>query len=156
MDVATTLLSQLDYERFMSIDRQFIRADRMRYYYYSFVDSKATIEDLKSNPKGFYVKDIGIFMFLWYALLFSVLEGFFESKIDISFLDNEYNSLYKILKNNRHSVFHTSDTYWDKRNADLIDLPNIVERINHVHLELLKLLDESIKLRKQDNNKQDN
>lgn len=127
---------------FMSLDRQWLRADRVRDQFFVYLNNPTEVEAIKNNPQTFYLTNIGIFMEIWYGLLFSVLEGFKERKIDISSLDvlSDYEELYRILKNNRHAIFHTTSDYWDKRNEELIKLNDASSRIHTVHEKVGEIL----------------
>lgn len=63
------------------------------------------------------VEPFGIYLYLWYGLLFSVIEGCKEKGVDLSELDSLDTSLYNSLRELRNTVFHTprKDRYVEAR-----------------------------------------
>ena len=69
----------------------------------------------------YFITPEGAFLCVWYALLFSVLEGLEESGVKLTFLENYDATIYKMLKKFRNAVFHTPSVYWDKRFVKLFE-----------------------------------
>jgi hypothetical protein len=111
--------------------RQWMRANRIKEYFQQALEhtDKQTLRDVQK----FYLSDAGIFMVLWYSLLFSTLEGLQSNHVDMKILDPDYDELHKRLKRFRNSVFHTEKQYWDMRQFELMQVDSVVRRIHYIH-----------------------
>ena len=121
----------IEKEKLAIAHRQWIRANRVKKYYeftLTKVDKEATQDMVR-----FYLSDAGIFMFLWYSLLFSVIEILENANINLSTLDKDFSALKSELRKSRNSIFHGVNTYWDKRQFDLISQPHAGQRIRQIH-----------------------
>lgn len=118
-------------ERLAIAHRQWMRANRIKEYFQQ--ELKHTDKQILSDTQKFYLSDAGIFMLLWYSLLFSTLEGLQSYHVDIKLIDPNYEELHKYLKRFRNSVFHIEKKYWDMRQFDLMRVDSVVRRIYHIH-----------------------
>lgn len=127
-------LSDLNDEDFAIAHRQWIRANLLKKRFEDALSK--TAKDVRSDRAHFYLNDAGVLMLLWYGMLFSVMEYLREKQIDITGLDGNYADLYSKLRRTRNSVFHAEKKYWDKRQDELMQIRDGVERIRHVHTRL--------------------
>jgi len=145
-------ISDLDLESLGALHQQWMRADLLRTLF-----ERALAEETTEHSQGvldllLIVQPVGIFMYLWHALLFSVLEGCRERKLDLSFLllslDEE---LYQGMKALRHTVFNTSKhDYWDNRMFTVLGQPDAVNRTIRIHDGLSTYLSDEIRRRSLD------
>ncbi len=84
------------------------------------------------------VEPFGIYLYLWYGLLFSVLEGCKEKGVELSGLDSLDDSLYDGLRELRNTVFHTArkDRYVEARMFNLMAQPESARRLRDVHYRI--------------------
>lgn len=88
-----------------------------------------------------------IFMFVWYGLLWSVIEAIEERKFDLRGpLRNDIAHMRDALKRCRNAVMHvpSSNNLLDPRIQKLIELPESVLRIRRIHHGLGRLLREEV------------
>lgn len=135
-DTANPLLHIVDKEKLMIVHRQWIRANRVKKYYEHALGQ--VDEEVRKDISRFYLSDAGIFMFLWYSLLYSVLKFFDEQKVDLKSLDSDYETLFDALRRSRNSVLHAEKKYWDDRQIELIAQPDAGQRIRAIHDQLDK------------------
>jgi hypothetical protein len=84
------------------------------------------------------VEPFGIYLYLWYALLFSVVEGCKEKGVDLSKLDSLDTSLYNSLRELRHTVFHTArkDRYVEARMFNVMAQSESALRLRDIHYRM--------------------
>ena len=84
------------------------------------------------------VEPFGIYLYLWYGLLFSVIEGCKEKGVDLSGLDSLDTSLYDSLKELRNTVFHTArkDSYVEARMFNVMTQPGSARRLRDIHYRM--------------------
>lgn len=123
--------------------RQWIRANRIKAYYENALAK--TDKAVSGDIMRFYLSDAGIFMFLWYSLIYSVIELTESKGANLNGLDADFESLKDNLRKSRNSIFHAEKKYWDNRQIELISQPQAGERIRHVHNALGDYLLEAIK-----------
>lgn len=148
-----TTISNLSNNQLWAIDRQWLRADHIHMAFHE----EELIKRFNKNGKRkkinskvtYFTRDEGTFLCVWYALLFSVLEGLTERQIDLSILKNCNDNVYKDLKNFRNSVFHSSSEYWDKRFLNVISSYDISNesKIEKLHKEVALYLQTEIRKR---------
>ncbi|HEY1645678.1 MAG TPA: hypothetical protein VGF75_04880 [Candidatus Saccharimonadales bacterium] len=146
-------INDLSNEQLWAIDRQWLRADHVHIAFHKEeiskrFDKKGKRKKIQSKV-DYFIKAEGSFLCIWYALLFSVLEGLKERRIDLTILKNYDDKLYKDLKNFRNSVFHSPSKYWDKRFLKIIsnyDTSN-KSKIEKLHKELALYLQVEIRKR---------
>jgi hypothetical protein len=75
----------------------------------------------------------GICLFLWHALLFTVIE-FLENNQSIpKSLSSEISVLYFPLKEFRNCTFHVQDNFFYERYDQLMTMEHATERVQNVH-----------------------
>jgi hypothetical protein len=73
-------------------------------------------------------------LFLWYAILYSVIEEFADRSIDLREpMAADIDAVREPLRLTRNAVFHVSKKYWDDRLFALMGDPNNVARIYRIH-----------------------
>lgn len=86
------------------------------------------------------------FMFVWYALLWAVIEGVVERKLDLrARLEQDIAALSDTLRRFRNAVFcvPSGDEYLDERLVQLVQRPDSALMIRRIHAALGRLfLDE--------------
>lgn len=88
-----------------------------------------------------------IFMFVWYGLLWSVIEAIEDRKFDLRGpLRDDMAQIRDALKPCRNAVMHvpSSNNLLDPRIQTLIELPESVQRIRRIHHGLGRLLREEV------------
>lgn len=95
------------------------------------------------------VEPFGIYMYLWHALLFSVLEGCKERQLDLSFLDSLDDALYESMRELRNTVFHTArgDRYVEDRMFNVMNQPEAARRVLDIHYRIYEYLSEEVERR---------
>jgi hypothetical protein len=127
------LTAVLDQETLLLLHRQWLRADLLKKHFQETFLAESKSKKYEYNP-AFYTRPEGIYMYLWYAMLFSVLEGFRERGISLSFIHELDDEMYQSLKALRHAVFHVPrQEYFDPRMYRPMHQPNAVERIFRIH-----------------------
>jgi hypothetical protein len=136
-------IDELSGESLMLLHRQWLRANLLRLRFQDAFRAEMGEKDQEKQEAeddfdtGFFIRDAGVFMYLWYALLFSVLEGFRERDVDLSFLTELDEDLYQGLKVLRHTVFHVPrQDYWDSRMFGPMVVEDSVDRIFAVHRKI--------------------
>lgn len=125
-------LTALNPESLGAIHRQWIRANLIRDHF------RQALAESPEPPGEFdtsyFIQPKGIFMYLWYALLFSSLEACCEHNIDLSFLTALDQDLYESLRVLRNTVFHVpKKDYWDNRMFEVMAQPDAVTRLHGIH-----------------------
>jgi len=127
------------------IDRQWLRADHLKVAFYN---SPA----FRSQQKGendfdwmtsYLVSPRGVYLCVWYAFVYSVLEGAIEKGVDPTSFKSYTEKLEDLLKKFRNSIFHNPPKYWDKRYIKLFGGTQL-EDIEKLHEELGKYLEDSL------------
>ena len=88
-----------------------------------------------------------IFMFVWYGLLWSVIEAIEERRFEVrGALREDIANMRDALKRCRNAVMHvpSSNNLLDPRIQELIELPESVLRIRRIHHGLGRLLREEV------------
>lgn len=149
----TKTISDLSNDQLWAIDRQWLRADHVHIAFHEEelekrFDKKGKRKKIESNV-DYFIKDEGVFLCIWYSLLFSVLEGLKERQINLSVLDNYTDKIYWDLKNFRNSTFHSPSKYWDKRFIKIISDYDISNEsiIEELHMEVALYLQKEIRKR---------
>jgi hypothetical protein len=90
-------------------------------------------------------------MFVWYALLYSVIEGFADRQIPLRGpFNRDLRAVRERLREARHAVFHVGDddAYYDMRLFRVMDLPNSAIIITRAHKGFGRLLLETMQARR--------
>jgi hypothetical protein len=120
------------------LHRQWMRADLMR------TCADKELDHSSGEPKEselfitITVEPFGIYLFLWWALLFSVLEGCKEKGLDLSFLTSLDDALYESMRELRNTVFHTArgDRFLEDRMFNLMAQADAARRLRDIHFRL--------------------
>jgi len=131
------------------LHRQWMRADLMR---------ELADKELNSAPETptedqlflrITVEPFGVYMYLWHALLYSVLEGCKERQLDLSFLQSLDDPLYESMRELRNTVFHTAqgDRYVEDRMFNLMNQPEAARRVLDIHYRIYELLSNEVERR---------
>ena len=103
-----------------SLHRYFIWADRMRGHFFLSAKPLANV-NRRLNPYGKEAIEINMYMGLWYAHLYVVVEGWQKLELADSTVDALLRSKnVKLLKRYRHGVCHFQKNYYDERFFELI------------------------------------
>jgi len=73
------------------------------------------------------------YMFLWYGLLFSVLETFRNAGVVFPEIKQEIGEIYEPLKDLRNGVFHPQPKYWSKKLLKFISMKHTPAKVRKVH-----------------------
>lgn len=134
------LASWSDEEVFL-LRRHWVWADRQRLLFRQAV-IEAGVLDLEALHKP-----APTHMYVWYALLFSVLEGLKDRGADLQGpLRDDVDVLWADLKRCRNAVFHVPSRgrpYFDPRLWKFMETPDSVDRIYRVHNGVIRLLREA-------------
>jgi hypothetical protein len=91
------------------------------------------------------------FMFIWYALLWAVLEGCIDRKLDFrGRLQEDIERLSDTLRPFRNAIFHVprDGDYVDKRLMNLVEQPNSALAIRRLNVALGRLFFDEFQRRK--------
>jgi len=99
---------------------------------------------------AFLIDECWTAMYLWYALTWSVLEGFNDRDIDLRGpLADDVNVVSDPLRRCRNAVLHVSAHHQhDERLFEVMRVPNIVERMLRLSIGLGRLFTEESRARK--------
>lgn len=114
-----------------SIYRQWMWADHLRDCFGNALPDKSN-----SFLGNFTIETYWMFMSLWCAVLFTVLEALKENRIKIPEVQNEIDQMYQILKRYRNAVFHVQPKYWTKKWRDLILDNTSAYKIQKIHKQV--------------------
>jgi hypothetical protein len=126
-----------------------MRADLLRVLADEEVDSAPANPTADQLYMRITVEPFGIYLYLWHALLFSVLEGCKEKGLDLSFLDSLDDALYESMRELRNTVFHTArkDRYMEDRMFNLMGQPKAAHRARDIHYRIYEYLSDELKRR---------
>ncbi len=118
------------------LHRQWMRADLLRERADEAMAEALTVPE--DQLLHITVEPFGIYLYLWYGLLFSVIEGCKEKGVDLSELDSLDASLYNSLRELRHTVFHTArkDRYVEARMFNVMTQPESALRLRDIHYRM--------------------
>ena len=121
-------LGGLPLEQLMLLHRHWIWANRQRELFEAelVAGRPPRLDNMAANAMSA--------MFLWYALLWSVIEGAAQRGIELrGRFAEDIESISDSLRRCRNAVFHISDdTYYDKRLFELMDDPDSAARIRRI------------------------
>jgi len=122
----------MNQSEFLSAHTAWLRADLMRRHLYD--------TDLNMNPVEYdgsiLTKEPIIYMFLWHALLFVVVEFMHTKRAIPPIIQSDVDSVYDSLKKLRHAVFHAQNEFISPKLVLLGNIPNYIQVINKIHSEL--------------------
>jgi hypothetical protein len=137
-------LREVEFEQLLLLHRHGIWADRERELFYAELQAGE-----RARPDRL-AADVVRTMFLWYALLWSVIEGFDDRNIELcGRLAEDIAAVSDGLRQFRNAVFHISgDSYFDARLFDLMrEDPDLPFRIARIHFGFGRLLAEELQAR---------
>ncbi|MFH1894095.1 MAG: hypothetical protein ABIK83_15590 [Candidatus Zixiibacteriota bacterium] len=76
------------------------------------------------------------YMFLWYALLYSVLETFEKYGVSFPEVQNDIDDVLAPLRRLRNAVFHPQSKYWSPKLFEFIGMNESVRKIHSIHSHL--------------------
>jgi hypothetical protein len=82
-------------------------------------------------------------MYLWYALLYSVIEGFSKRRIALRGpFNRDLRVVREKLRQTRHAIFHVGndDAYYDMRLFEVMEVPDSATIITRIHKGFGRLL----------------
>jgi len=88
---------------------------------------------LESDIAQLFITPPGMYMCLWYGLLYTVCEALHESRIDIGPLQTDIEKIYANLRLLRNAVFHIQQEYWSVKMQSILDDPESASTIRRVH-----------------------
>ena len=114
----------------VTLHRYYIWANKMRTHFYELLENKEKIK-----PERFDIEAV-MYMSLWYASLYVVVEGWQELKLKDEKIDELLQSEnIALLKRYRNGVFHFQKVYKDKRFDELDQKKEAVEWIVKLNKE---------------------
>ena len=86
------------------------------------------------DTEAFLVHEAYAAMYLWYSLLYSVIEGFTRHRVELKGpWKDDLRAVRENLRLTRHAVFHMAEKYWDDRLFSMMQDPDSVARIYRIH-----------------------
>lgn len=118
----------MDNEKFITLHRHWMWSNIMKQHF------DTELQKDQNLAKNFNIADKeGAYMLLWYALLFSVLETFKDSKIKFPPIQEDIKSVYSPLKDLRNAVFHPQNKYWSRKLNKFLETKGTPEKIRRIH-----------------------
>ena len=117
-------------EKMLAIHRHWIWADRIRKEYF---------ELLKANPPAkddmldWFLNADGMYMCLWYGLLFLVCEALKRSGFTVAQVQAEIDAIYDSLRLFRNVIFHVNKKYFPKQMFVIMADPTSATKITEAH-----------------------
>src|SRR6266446_2567992 len=118
-------------ELLFSIHRHWIWADRLRQEYYERLKANPPTKDL--DLVEWFLNADGMYMCLWYGLLFTVCEGLREGGFTVPNAQPEINAIYDSLRLFRNAIFHVQSEYWSLKLLQITRDPNSAAKIKKAH-----------------------
>ena len=124
-----------------SIHRHWFWANRIREEYY---------ERLKADPPNdgdllaFFLQGHGMYLCLWYGLLFTVCEAIRAHRFVVPQVEQEIKDIYKSLKLFRNSIFHIQPDYFSEKMFNVLNDKICEAKISKVHGEIGEWFDAQI------------
>jgi hypothetical protein len=116
-----------------TIHRHWFWSNRIRVTYY---------ERLKANPPNdgdllkFFLEGDGMYLCLWYALLFPVCEALRVHKMVVPNAQQNMKDIYQSLKEFRNAMFHVQPVYFSPKMWDVLNNNSTQAKIGKVHDEI--------------------
>jgi hypothetical protein len=140
-------LAGVDVNHVALLHRHWIWANLQRRRFYEMLREAPS----PSEDEGFLTAEAYCSMYLWYALLWSVIEGFQDP--DIEFRGQfavDIERMSDVLRRCRNAVFHVSEgRYWDARLFELMNMPDSAEVIQRISTGFGRLFIEEAQARKE-------
>ena len=113
-------------EVFITLHRHWIWANVMKHHFDKELEKGVKLPfNIADRP--------GVYMLLWYALLFSVLETFRTAKVQLPPIQKEIDDIYRPLNNLRNATLHPQPQYWSKKLTEFISMKESAFKIRKVH-----------------------
>lgn len=123
-------LAGVDVNQVLLLHRHWVWANLQRRRFYELLPAAPSPAD----EETFLTSEAFCSMYLWYALLWSVIEGFQTRDIQLrgAFFD-DIEGMSDTLRRCRNAVFHIPDKEsWDPRLYELMQIPDSVARIRRI------------------------
>ena len=134
-------------EDLLLLHRHYMWANQQREAFFDLL-AQSSGESLTPGPQMMATKEMG-FMFVWYGLLWSVLESFNDRAIEIRgpFLD-DLRGMSNLLRRCRNAVMHVPQEgqLLDPRINELVKEPNAATTIRRIHRGVGRMFIEEFKL----------
>jgi hypothetical protein len=133
------------------LHRHYMWANQQREAFFKLLENPSP-DTLTPGPLMMATREMG-FMFVWYGLLWSVLEGLRARKVDIRGpLLEDIDGMADRLRRCRNAVMHVPDSgqLLDPRIEDLVTPPESAIAIRRIHRGVSRLFIEEIKRRTND------
>jgi hypothetical protein len=136
----------MDRQLLLSIHRHWIWANWVKK---QFDGSIQSFPVSKNRMQEWFITPPGIYMCIWYGLLFAVCEGLRGQKVIIREIQSDFDRIYPALKHFRNAVFHVQAKYWSPKLFEIMEDRGSAFQIRRVHEGigewLLKQVDEAKK-----------
>jgi hypothetical protein len=120
-------------ETLYTIHRHWFWANRIRDTYY---------QRIKANPPDdddllrFFLDGDGMYLCLWYALLFPVCEALRVHKMVVPKAQQDIKDIYQSLKEFRNAMFHVQSVYLSPKTWNVLNNGAAEAKIRNVHKEI--------------------
>jgi hypothetical protein len=124
-------------ETLYTIHRHWFWANRIRDTYY---------QRIKANPPDdddllrFFLDGDGMYLCLWYALLFPVCEALRVHKMVVPKAQQDIKDIYQSLKEFRNAMFHVQSVYLSPKTWNVLNSRAAEAKIWNVHKEIREWL----------------
>ncbi len=105
-------------EKILSLSRHFVWADKMKWQFGEALTKEGVPKYIDNN---WYVSDTFMYMALWYALLFEIIEALHKWNIKIPDIQEKIDKYYNMLGCFRNAVFHIKGEFHSKDFYKIID-----------------------------------
>jgi hypothetical protein len=123
----------------LGIHRHWIWADRLRLEYHERLKANPPSKE-KFDPVDWFLNADGMYLCLWYGLLFTICEGLRQNAFTVPGAQAEIDSIYDSLRVFRNAIFHVQPEYWSPKLFRLLEDPDSASRIVKSHAEIGKWL----------------
>jgi hypothetical protein len=146
-------LSAVDHDQLLLLHRHWIWANWQREQF----DAELRAGRTPEGPPPDLVSAATTAMFLWYALVWSVIEAFRARRIELGGrFEGDIESIGEDLRRCRNAVFHVSDdSYYDSRLFDFMADPDSAARIRRISTGFARPFLEEFEARKADEGQPD-
>jgi hypothetical protein len=139
-------LAGVDVNQVVLLHRHWIAANLQRARFNELLpDAKSPAED-----EAFLASECFVAMYLWYALLWVVIEGFQDRRIDIrGAMRADIDAMAAHLRRCRNAIFHVPENNHDPRLFELMEKPDSAAVISRISTGFGRLFLEEVAARKQ-------
>lgn len=108
-----------------------------------FYETEKTAEEKRIN---FFTKELFIFMFIWFGLVFAMCEAFKENKVIIPDIQKDIDEIYNDLKLFRNAIFHVQEKFLSHKFRNLLTNKDFLKKIKNIHDGIRRYLEEEIEM----------